>query len=86
MREESPTRPGALLRVPPVEVAAARLPCGVEGDGADGVVGVDGSDASTGSGSSMADAGEVLSSSESPARWWAWLRPGLLGGVRVRGG
>ena len=26
MREESPTRPGVLLRVPPVEVAAARLP------------------------------------------------------------
>src|ERR1035437_8300016 len=26
MREDSPTRPGVLLRVPPVEVAAARLP------------------------------------------------------------
>src|ERR1035437_5695723 len=26
MREESPTRPGVLLRVPPIEVAAARLP------------------------------------------------------------
>src|ERR1700728_1803595 len=26
MRDESPTRPGVLLRVPPVDVAAARLP------------------------------------------------------------
>ena len=27
MRDESPTRPGSLLSVPPVEVAAAMLPC-----------------------------------------------------------
>ncbi len=38
MREESPTRPGVLLSVPPVEVAAARLPRASEGNSAHRVV------------------------------------------------